>query len=671
MKNCKEYLHRHPWLVRIVTALALNLLAEILLRRSVGEALRYIVDSPFAFAAGFLIILSTLSVSMLTRHRVYWFVVPAFIWFGLSAANFILMSVRTTPLAATDIFIVFVCLDVIPQYLNTLEIVLILIGIVLLLVFTVFMFFRSKKYPVRWKVSVPCTLSAWAACALTLVLCINTGVLSTHFENMLSACKEYGYVYTFSAGLVRRGIKKPDGFSEKKVRALVSELDAAREENSGVQPTIIYVQLESFFDTARLKGVTASADPIPNFTYLRENYPSGHVTMPYVGAGTANVEFEVLTGLSLKLFGPGEYPYKTALKSCGCESVAYDLASLGYSTHAVHNNIATFYSRDSALAALGFDTFTSIEYMENATYNVLGWSEDSSLLQPILDCIDSTDGPDFVFAISVQGHGKYPKSATQDHEVKTGGHSSGIDEAVLSEEEMKAQTISLTGFDDVDYQAQFTYYANQTHEMDAFVGNLIAELETRDEPYMVVVYGDHLPALQLEDSMLGDGTTVMESEYVIWTNFGTENVKRDLEACQLSAHALDLAGIHTGTFTAVHQYFDSDMDMLAMLGYDMLYEAPGGSLCGTRYQITDLRMGVLEIRVTGAEQKGGVLYVSGEHFTPFSVISADGKKLDTEFVSPTLLKAKLKGSCSKVCVKQQTSTGRALSQTASYSLNGN
>ena len=47
------------------------------------------------------------------------------------------------------------------------------------------------------------------------------------------------------------------------------------------------------------------------------------LTVPVVGAGTANTEFEVLTGMSSRFFGPGEYPFQTCLKDQTVESVAY------------------------------------------------------------------------------------------------------------------------------------------------------------------------------------------------------------------------------------------------------------------------------------------------------------------------------------------------------------
>ena len=69
--------------------------------------------------------------------------------------------------------------------------------------------------------------------------------------------------------------------------------------------------------------------------------------------------------MSMQYFGTGEYPYKTILKQTDCESIADDLSQIGYGTHVVHNNTATFYSRNNAFSMMGFDTFTSKELHEH------------------------------------------------------------------------------------------------------------------------------------------------------------------------------------------------------------------------------------------------------------------------------------------------------------------
>ena len=110
--------------------------------------------------------------------------------------------------------------------------------------------------------------------------------------------------------------------------------------------------------------------------------------------------------MNLRYFGPGEYPYKTVLKNQTAESAATAFAEFGYGTHAIHNNGGNFYSRAKVFNNIGFDTFTSKEFMNILQLTENGWAKDDILLTHIADALDSTEQQDFVFTISVQGHGK-------------------------------------------------------------------------------------------------------------------------------------------------------------------------------------------------------------------------------------------------------------------------
>ena len=75
--------------------------------------------------------------------------------------------------------------------------------------------------------------------------------------------------------------------------------------------------MESFTVAQDYANIKVSKDPTPVFNKLYKNYSSGSFVVPACGAGTANTEFEVLTGISAKFFGPGEYPYKGKLRENG------------------------------------------------------------------------------------------------------------------------------------------------------------------------------------------------------------------------------------------------------------------------------------------------------------------------------------------------------------------
>ncbi len=232
---------------------------------------------------------------------------------------------------------------------------------------------------------------------------------------------------------------------------------------------------------------------MPVWRELTEKYTTGYFQVPVVGAGTANTEFEVLTGMSARFFGPGEYPYKTRMPDRTAETVAYNLKEYGYGTHAIHNHRATFYGRNHVYANLGFDDFTPLEYMPKVDKTPKNWAKDEVLTSQILKAMDATpDQPDVVFTDSVQGHGKYPQ------------------EKVLEDPAITVEECPVEG-----YQYAFEYFVNQIHEMDQFVGELTAALEQRDEKTILVLYGDHLPALGLEDQDMTSGS-LYDTTYVMW-----------------------------------------------------------------------------------------------------------------------------------------------------------
>lgn len=97
------------------------------------------------------------------------------------------------------------------------------------------------------------------------------------------------------------------------------------------------------------------------------------------------------------------------LKKTKAESAATALKKFGYGAHALHNNGGNFYSRADVFNNIGFDSYTSKEFMNILQLTENGWAKDSILTQHIKNAMDSTTQQDFVFGITVQGHGDYPE----------------------------------------------------------------------------------------------------------------------------------------------------------------------------------------------------------------------------------------------------------------------
>ncbi len=536
-------------------ALLLTVVIEALSRHELFGGIAFLFTEPLMFTYNLLIILFTLSLALFFPKRNFVLFLVSLLWLVLGITNCILLFFATIPLGFTDIFLLGSVLGILDVYLSTFDLVLICVLLALSTVCVVLMWRRSEKKPVKlWRSSV--CLGKLGLGLIVLSLCTsNAAAFSDSFANLADAYEDFGFVYCFSTSVVDRGVSKPDDYSEERIEAIRAGL--RKDPNAAVMPDIIFVQLESFFDPSRYKGVTLSENPIPVFTELRKTCSNGDLTVPVLGAGTANTEFETLTGMSLDYFGAGEYPYETVLKSSTCESLAYALREAGYSSTAIHNNTRTFYGRDLVFANLGFDRFVSVEDMENVSYNPTGWANDDVLTEEILSALDESDGSDFIYTISVQAHGKY------------------------TEAEEKYCAFGAEGVENEDPDAgdptvSWEYFATQLAGTDAFIGELVDALEERGEPAVVVLFGDHLPNLDINKSKL-DNYNLFKTEYLIWSNMRLEKIDRDLSAYQLGAYVEGRLGLSLGTLEALHQKYSYDansaeyLSAIELLEYDMLY----------------------------------------------------------------------------------------------------
>lgn len=683
----------------LLAPLIINFIIELCSRRSLGDTFIYIFGSPLVFLYNSLIILSTLSIVLLFKRRTFFFTLISTVWIGFGITNGIILSNRVTPFTATDLTLADLGLGIISKYLSKTVTNLIACFLIAVVIGIVVLFFKGPKYKgkLNYKKNILVVSSVWAFLFLSTKVALGFNVIASYFGNIAFAYEDYGFPYCFSNTLLNTGIDKPKDYSEEKIASisnLITSNNTSNESSSNDillastegglnnkintdKPNIVMVQLESFFDPTLVKYLQFSEDPVPNFRKLMENYSSGYLTVPSVGAGTANTEFEVLSGMSLQFFGPGEYPYKTILQESTAESINYDLKELGYSTHAIHNNKGTFYGRNFVFSQLGFDTFTSLEYMNVEEYNQKDWAKDFYLTDEILKSLNSTEGSDFVYTISVQAHGDYPK-----------------------EKILENPKIEVSGLPDEETTNAFTYYVNQLHEVDQFVGQLVEALSNRNEKTVLVLFGDHLPTLGFSDEDLVNNS-IFQTEYVVWSNFDMPKNNQDLTAYQLTSSVLNSLDIDNGVLTKFHNQFKNTseyLDDLKLLQYDMLYGEKyiyGGI---NPFIASDLKMGTYDISITDVYEETTTteevetlanietsedpetieeidelegknnLVVKGDNFNKFSKIYINGKYTKTIFIDSNTLMVNditLEPN-SSIVVTQRTTGGGKLSSTNEF-----
>ena len=325
---------------------ALYFVIEWMSRHSFYEAWNYMTSSPLIFLYNTGMIFITMLPVYLIRRRIFLRSLVSVLWLILGIINGALLANRVTPFTGPDLKNLSDGKAVMSKYLSSFEMTLVYLLIGTAVALLVLLFFKSPKYKgkIHYVINLVLIAASVAAFLGTTNLLLRKRILSNYFGNIAFAYQDYGYPYCLMTTVFNTGISQPQGYSEKEIRRIL------RSENSlpktgEERPNIIFLQLESFMDPELVNFLELSEDPIPVFRGLMKNFSSGYFRVPSVGAGTANTEFETITGMSLHYFGPGEYPYKSILQASTCESVPYVLKELGYTNHALHNNEANFYSR--------------------------------------------------------------------------------------------------------------------------------------------------------------------------------------------------------------------------------------------------------------------------------------------------------------------------------------
>lgn len=704
-RNCLKDIHGHDILVLFLCSLAVNFVVETLALMKydglLGAIMKLLPDfgrvsggneafagfmgifthplkvfhDPLIFLFNTCIIMVLLSFSLLFKKRYFAMTVLSAVWIGFGVANFVILSYRVTPFSAVELKLIDAAVGVMKSYVTSGVLILVIALIVVAAAVLIFVWLRAPKVQkVNRFSSLVIIIGAFFVAIVAGGAGIKSGVVASKLPNLSVNYQEYGFVYCFVSSF-KTGIGKPNDYSEEKIKQIQDDTQKKLEDvtpqaaepeeepviyvtGTGVtpiedekKPNIIFLQLESFFDITAMKNLELSQDPIPVFRSCMENYGSGYFNVPSVGAGTANTEFETITGMDLDFFGPGEYPYKTVLVDKSCETICYNLKNHGYTTHAIHNNRATFYSRNSVFRRFGFDYFTTIELMNIKEYTENGWAKDKVLTGEIIKSMKATEGRDYIYTISVQGHGEYPETPmTHEPVIKVEG-----------------------GISDVGEKNRVEYYVNQIHEMDEFLGELITALNEMGEDCILVAYGDHLPNLDISEEKL-ENENMFQTQYFIWNNMGLRLAREDVEAYQLSAKVLNAIGVTDGAVNAYHQAnwgirgSSEYLEDLENLGYDMLYGDNNVNDGRNVYEPTKLKYGVENVELSDVyrdQSDTDYLIIKGKHFTDYSAVFIDGEKMQSQLIDENTLRVHLEKQLQDVkVVVKQSYKGKLVLQTS-------
>jgi len=276
-------------------------------------------------------------------------------------------------------------------------------------------------------------------------------------------------------------------------------LPASAPIKANVQPDVIVIQSESYFDARR---VSPAIDPSAYVQFdraCRESVAWGELTVPAWGANTMRSEFSFLTGVASEKLGYARfYPYVFLRRACA--SLPGWFQRRGYRTLALHPYHANFFERDRVFPLLHFDRFLDIAHFNQAPH-AGPYVADAAVTDAIFAELDASQSRHFIFSMTMENHGPLHLETVRPGEARL-HHTLG---------------------DDVKWN-ELTIYLRHVVDADAMIGNLLDRLQTRPHPTVVCFYGDHVPALSPQFRALG--VMPQHSAYFIWRNFGDRPAMR-------------------------------------------------------------------------------------------------------------------------------------------------
>ncbi len=294
---------------------------------------------------------------------------------------------------------------------------------------------------------------------------------------------------------------EPKGYSRAAVEAIAERYRAkAAQVNQGRtanldDTNVVIILSESFTDPTWLKTVKFPVSPIPKTTEIMANTLSGRMLAPGFGGGTANVEYEVLTGQSLSQLTPQlSTPYEQLVSHYESFPSAVDwFLAHGHTPIAIHPFAPRMYKRPEVYKTFGFEKFITKDEMKNTGRGGGRFIDDESSFTEVLDEIGANDKPVLAHLITMQNH--MPYGGQYDDPITPTG--------------LPARNNKLAG-----------QYARGLARTDDALAGFLDKLKQQPEPTAVIFYGDHLPAQVYPESMeQREGPLAShQTPFLIWSN---------------------------------------------------------------------------------------------------------------------------------------------------------
>ena len=384
----------------------------------------------------------------------------------------------------------------------------------------------------------------------------NTGLNDTLFNAKYMHSKD-GFFVSFILDIHFLQIEEPKNYSDEYALSLLNEQEVEKVETPEELPDIIAIMDETFSDPAVLGEFETNKDYMPFVhSILRgevANTISGYTDVSVLGGNTANSEFEFLTGNSMAFFPNGSVPYLQYIRD-GISTIVPQLEEYGYTTYGTHPYRAKGWNREFIYDLMGFDYryFQGSFPFEDKLRNYVS---DEADFKSILEWRNNTEGPFFMFNVTMQNHSNY------------GGDFDNFDPQIVA----KFKNTSSN-----KYLNKYLMY-----ETDQDVASLLSELSQSDRKTIVVFWGDHQPndyvvrpiykeyGLDFDNQTYEQQQQRQKTPFFIWANYDIqEQTNVEISLNYLNILLFETAGLQLDEYQTFRKnLWQGQIPMMNAVGY--------------------------------------------------------------------------------------------------------
>lgn len=386
----------------------------------------------------------------------------------------------------------------------------------------------------------------------------NTGLNDTLFNAKYMHSKD-GFFVSFILDIHFLQIEEPKNYSDEYALSLLNEQEVEKVETPEELPDIIAIMDETFSDPAVLGEFETNKDYMPFVhSILRgevANTISGYTDVSVLGGNTANSEFEFLTGNSMAFFPNGSVPYLQYIRD-GISTIVPQLEEYGYTTYGTHPYRAKGWNREFIYDLMGFDYryFQGSFPFEDKLRNYVS---DEADFKSILEWRNNTEGPFFMFNVTMQNHSNYD------------GDFDNFDPQIVAK------------FKNTYSNKYLNKYLSLMYETDQDVASLLSELSQSDRKTIVVFWGDHQPndyvvrpiykeyGLDFDNQTYEQQQQRQKTPFFIWANYDIqEQTNVEISLNYLNILLFETAGLQLDEYQTFRKnLWQGQIPMMNAVGY--------------------------------------------------------------------------------------------------------